>query len=156
MITFFRGQYAEAVLEIHSSEELGLINTGFLEDAYGTDGQISVRNMDTGIRYPLLMAEVSDGGPPHDYFRGYLPLASVPNGPYALDFRVQDPRGNVTIVGALETGGTADRYQSIEFAIAPGFGVSIKLPSLHMIRAPTLVVPTRAAHLYARAPRRSA
>lgn len=117
MLTFYRGTYSEAVIEIHSSEELGVLDTGYIESAHGLDGSISVRNVATGDRTDLLMAEINDGPPAHDFFRGYLNLTGLPNGQYALDFKVRDLFGNVTVVGQVDDPAGAAAHQDLDLWI---------------------------------------
>src|SRR4051812_42607906 len=103
MDTFYRATWHQFWFSLRSGEPLGLLDSSYLEDYSGQDGQITLRHLETGTGYPILLAEVppTEEPGPHEVFRGWLPLDALPDGPFQVQGRVRDPAGNATILGAV-------------------------------------------------------
>lgn len=134
MPNFYRGNYTQLWLTLRSDEILGLLDSDYLEDYNGVDGQISVVLPNNTIM-PVLMADVPAETPliPHDTFTGALELADLPNGHYTVRARVRDTLGNYTIIGAVANPIGNERIISLEFDIVAGFGIIISFGTLKLV-----------------------
>ena len=105
MSTVYRAQFSTLWITLQSNEQLGLLDSDYLEDYYGNDGQVTLHHIDSGIDYPVLMLHVSEETPeiPFDVFRGQTSLAILPNGDYEVRGRCRDLAGNYTILSAFES-----------------------------------------------------
>lgn len=124
MVIFYRQNYSQITLNIASNEELGVLDTGFVEDFNGVDGQLSLLHVATSTRYPVPVSAVPAVTPsiPNDQFRAILSLAGLPDGDYQLQGRVRDVIGNYTILGSFATPSGGERVLAVELRINPGFG----------------------------------
>lgn len=115
MSVFRRGLYSEISFTFTSLEPLGLLETAYLEDSSGVDGQVTLDGPG-GLRLPLLITGL-DGG--NANFRAFLPLAGLPDGAYMISGRAQDVAGNRATF-------------SLPFTLAPGFGSVLILPGARL------------------------
>ncbi len=99
MTTFYRGGFQELWLTLSSDEALGLLDTGYLQDWSGQDGSVSLLHLHTGQRFPVPMAPAPPDSAAN--FRGWVALEGLPSGSYAIQGRVRDLVGNITILGAF-------------------------------------------------------
>lgn len=114
---FYRGTYTQLTITITSNEVLGILDTDYVEDYYGVDGQITLYHPASGVRYPILMTAII----PETQFRGYFSLATAPLGRYEVQGRVRDKVGNYTVIGAFNSDPVWDAVQ-LELEIKDGFG----------------------------------
>ncbi len=123
MIVFYRSGLTELWISITSSEILGDLTGGYVEDYYGTVNQLTLFNTTTGIRTPVLMNEDTDITPgiPHDAFIGVVDLALLPNAVYRLEGRVKDTLGNFRILSEVETPLGTEQVTLYEILITDGF-----------------------------------
>lgn len=130
---FYRGQFSQLWLTLRSDEVLGMLDTDYIEDFNGVDGQISVL-MPDNTRMPVLMSEVLSDTPdvPHDSFTGAIELADVPNGHYQVQGRVRDLTGNYTVIGTVANPIGNERVIALEFDIVPGFGIIVSFGTLKL------------------------
>jgi hypothetical protein len=100
---FYRSSYSQIVIKLSSDETLGILDSGYLEDYGGNNGRVTLHHEPTGVKYPLLMAELPSETPAteHDVFEGRFLLTGKPNGRYWIQGRVRDIAGNYTILGAI-------------------------------------------------------
>ncbi len=128
---FNKLHYNEIWITLSSNEELGILDSDYLEDYFGADGQITLINESTLVRTPLLMNEITGGGPfPHDVFTGYVPSDDLPVGFYHVEARVRDVIGNYSIIGEVSDPIGGERiinlaFEVVEFASAAGVIVQI-------------------------------
>ncbi len=94
---FNRGDFTEVWFRLESNEALGILDTDYIEDYYGTDGQLTLVNTETLTEYPVLMSPSVDAVS-GDILIGYHSLNSLGNGEYVLKGRVRDVLGNYTIL----------------------------------------------------------
>lgn len=136
MITFYRGRYSDLVIGIRSSEELGIIDTGYIEDYYGSDGFVSAFHLLSGVRYTIPVSEVPGETPavPHDFFRGTIGLSNIPDGEYELQYRLKDIDGNWIMSGRVQTPNGLEKVVTLRFYIQSGF------TTLHVVPTSSLVV----------------
>jgi hypothetical protein len=116
---FLRQAYTELWITLTSNEVLGILDSDYLEDYYGTDGQITLHNLTTGERIPVLMTEVFTTTPeiPHDVFTGFIELAPLTNGEYQIEGRVKDVFNHHTIIGEVQNPFGSERIISLPLTI---------------------------------------
>ena len=97
---FYRSDHTTLFIQLDSDEPLGILDTDYVEDYNGVDGQLSVYNVTTTTRTAMVMVSqpAQTPGVDNDVFLGQLPLASLPNGDYEIQGRVRDLIGNHTIL----------------------------------------------------------
>lgn len=124
MFKFFRGTYAQMFIEIRSNEQLGVLDTGYVEDYNGVDGQLSLYHVESGVRYAIPMTSIVEETPdvPNDFFRGALDLSVLPNGIYRLQGRVRDVVGNYSVINAFADSSGSERIINLDLNILPGAG----------------------------------
>lgn len=103
MSILYRANFTTMTIRLQSNEELGILDSGYLEDYFGNDGQITLYHIDTDTSYPILMVEQPDETPeiPFDVFVGIRSLASLPDGDYEIRGRCRDVVGNYTIMNSI-------------------------------------------------------
>jgi hypothetical protein len=121
MPTFVRGFFTELWITLRSDETLGILDSDYLEDYFGVDGQISLLH-ESNVRYTIVMNEVAEEttNVPHDVFTGFLELDSIPNGHYIVQARVRDIANSYTILGEVENPLGTERIINLEFDVADG------------------------------------
>jgi hypothetical protein len=102
---FLRQNFSQLWITLSSNETLGLLDSDYLQDYFGVDGQITLYNTNTGIRYPVLMNELTSDTPdiPHDVFSGVVELDDISNGLYRIEGRVKDIVDHYTVLSEVET-----------------------------------------------------
>lgn len=101
---------------IDSDEELGLLDTAYIEDFYGVDGYLTLTHVDSGDEFSIVMANVEGGGPfPNDHFEGTRDATVMLLGLYEIRGRVVDLVGNYTILSAFQNPIGGEDVQSILF-----------------------------------------
>ncbi len=122
MIAFYRSSFTAMFLRLTSNEELGILDSDYLEDYFGNDGQISLYHVATDTRYPVVMTELPAETPAidHDVFQGMITLTSIPDGLYQLQCRVRDTGGNYRIIGAVQSPIGGEDVSTIELDIRSG------------------------------------
>jgi hypothetical protein len=122
MVAFFRANFSSIWLNIASNEALGVLDTDYLEDYNGVDGHISLVHLESGVFYDVVMTEVQAETPSvlHDYFRGALSLAGIPDGTYDVRCRVRDVVGNYSIIGAVASPIGTERVLSLRLTVRAG------------------------------------
>ena len=98
---FPRANYTNMLLTIKSSEELGVLDSSYVEDYDGLDGYMTLRRLSDSLRLSYPAVAVPDETPqiPNDVWRITVPLSTTINGFYELEGRVRDIIGNHTIFG---------------------------------------------------------
>ena len=126
MPTFVRGFFTELWITLRSDETLGILDSDYLEDYFGVDGQISLLH-DSNVRYTVVMNEVEEETTdiPHDVFTGFLELDSIPNGHYVVQARVRDIANSYTILGAVDSPLGTERIINLEFDVIDGYPSNI-------------------------------
>ena len=127
MPTFYRNAFSELWITLSSNEVLGVLDSDYIEDYFGVDGQITVRH-ESGTPYTVLMNAVPEDTPsiPNDVFTGFLDLPSVPDGLYTIQGRVRDVIGNYTILNEVETPFGGENVMTITFIISSDvFGTTL-------------------------------
>lgn len=117
MIIFYRGSYSQAVITVQSNEVLGDLDTSFVEDYYGNDGQLSFYSLSAGTRSPFLVNWIDDT---RTAFRGWLPLSIINDGVYELQGRVRDVVGNYTILSDYFDIAALGQKYTLAFEVAAG------------------------------------
>ena len=107
MIVFHRQNFTELWVTLQSNEVLGMLDSDYVEDYYGTDGQVTLYDTARDVRTPIPMTEVTgseDPTPtiPHDVFTGYIDLTTLSDGAYRIEGRVRDVVGYYTILSEVE------------------------------------------------------
>ena len=126
-MTFYRAAHTTLWLTIQSNESLGVLDSDYIEDYHGADGQLTLHHVATTTDYPVLMAPQPDQTPliPNDVFRGPVTLATLPDGDYELRGRVRDVTGNYTILSAFASPQGGEDVQAIVLTILPGNGYQL-------------------------------
>ena len=91
---FNRLNFTELWFTLESNEALGVLDTDYLEDYYGVDGQLTLVNDDTLNEYPVLMSPSNN----NTTLSGFIDITSLSNGDYTLKGRVCDVVGNYTVL----------------------------------------------------------
>lgn len=104
MQTFLRLNYSDLWITLSSNEALGILDSDYIEDYFGVQGQISLRNVTSGVRVPVLMNELTSETLEiaQDVFSGVVPLASLADGLYEIEGRVRDVVGNFLILTQVQ------------------------------------------------------
>ena len=123
MLTFYRGAFTQVEITISASESLGLLDSDYIEDYYGVDGQLTLRRSASAFEVAVLVFPDGLETPsiPNDVFRGLIPLASLADGTYSLLGRVRDTLGNSTILGSVQGGGIG-AVVNLDFRVLAGQG----------------------------------
>jgi hypothetical protein len=121
MPTFSRGQYTELGITLRSDETLGILDSSYVEDYFGVDGQISLLHT-SGIRYTVLMNPVPEETPAisNDVFVGFIDLSTIPNGTFTVQGRVRDIANSYTILNEVETPFGDERIINLTFDVIDG------------------------------------
>jgi hypothetical protein len=116
---FQRRNFTDLWFTITSNEILGILDSSYLEDYFGTDGQLTLFNTITLQRTPIIMNEVLEETPgiAHDVFTGVLDLTTLLNGAYKLEGRVRDIEGNYTILSEVQTPLGFERVMDFDITI---------------------------------------
>lgn len=122
MTVFYRQNFSQLWIKLQSNEALGVLDSDYLEDYFGVDGQVSLLHVPTGQRFAVLMVEVPQETPavPHDVFQGYRFLSALPDGEYQVQCRVRDVLGNYTVVGDVASPRGDERRIALSFEVRPG------------------------------------
>ncbi|NOZ68024.1 MAG: hypothetical protein GXP46_01945 [Deferribacteres bacterium] len=111
-------------LVIDSDEELGILDSSYIEDYYGIDGQLTLHHQDTAQEFDIVMAPVDGGGPyPNDHFEGTRDATVMPLGIYEVRGRVRDTVGNYTILTAFQNPNGNERVLELLFSLVESLGV---------------------------------
>jgi hypothetical protein len=107
MKIFHRQQFTRLWITLQSNEELGVLDSGFLEDYFGVNEQLTLHKMSDDTRTPILMNSVvglDDPTPmlPNDVFTGFVELSDLENGTYFIEGCVRDVVGNYTVLTASQ------------------------------------------------------
>ena len=124
MSTVYRGAFATLWITLQANEQLGVLDSAYLEDYYGNNGQVSLYHVASDTCYPLVMIELTQETPdiPHDVFIGQTSLAGLPDGAFEVRARVRDVVGNYSIISAVQTPIGGERLVAMGFSIATGAG----------------------------------
>ena len=131
MSIIYRSVFNTLWITLQSNETLGILDSDYVEDFFGNDGQVSLYHIAADTHYPLVMIEVPAETPeiPHDVFIGQTSLAGLPDGVYQVRGRVRDQVGNYSIISAFEIPLGGEKVVSLGFTIEPGSGVSYSMQS---------------------------
>jgi hypothetical protein len=129
MLTFSRQNYSELWIRIIANESLGILQTDRVEDYFGVDGQLTLHNVTTDSRTPILMAEDVTATPSiaHDVFEGMVDLTTTPDGLYTVEGRVKDSLGNYRILSSVQSPLGDEDITLFEITITPA-EVVVRLP----------------------------
>ena len=132
---FYRSDFTEIWIRIVSNETLGVLNSDYIQDYYGSDGYLTLKNKDTNERFPIAMSPVLVDTPSvsHDVFIGNFDLSSLPNGNYTVEGRVVDLAGNYTILGDFENPLGTEEVSQFNFKIANGDGFPINVGPISFV-----------------------
>ncbi|MEZ0137380.1 MAG: hypothetical protein AB9Q17_02395 [Candidatus Reddybacter sp.] len=124
MPTVYRGGKTTLWLTLQSSEELGILDTDYIEDYFGNDGQVSLYHISTTTHYAMTMIAQPGETPSvdNDVFKGSYLFSLLPDGDYEIRGRVRDVVGNHTILSAFQTPAGGEGVQALGLTIADGFG----------------------------------
>lgn len=126
---FNRSGYTELWITLSSNEVLGILDSGYLEDYDGTDGQVSLYHAATSTRLAVPMNELTEETPgiPHDVFSGFVTLAGLSDGLWAVQGRVRDVAGNYTILGAVANPLGGEQVIALEIEVTGGVSGLVRL-----------------------------
>lgn len=141
-VVFPRGSFTNMQLRIKSSEELGILDSGYVEDYDGVDGYVTLRRVSNDDRtsYPAIALPGETPGIDNDVFQITVPLSSVLNEQYVLEGRVRDLIGNYTIFGAVATPIGGEDVTALTIEIVDGFSVRYVYETEMFSIRPTLEV----------------
>ena len=141
-VVFPRGSFTNVQIVIRSNEELGILDSGYIEDYDGTDGYVTLRRVSDGSRtsYPAVALPGETPEIDNDVFQITVPLSSLQNEVYELEARVRDITGNYTIIGAVSTPLGGEDLSSLSIEIVDGFSVQYLFNVRYVSIRPTLEV----------------
>ncbi|MBL4781659.1 MAG: hypothetical protein JKX92_05400 [Porticoccaceae bacterium] len=138
MATIYRGGMTTLWLTLQSNETLGILDSAYIEDYFGNDGQVSLYHIASGTYYPVVMITQPAQTPTigNDVFIGSYLFSLLPDGVYQIRGRVRDISGNYTILSTLQTPTGGEGVQTLGLTIASGFA------TIYVINAGPLVIRT--------------
>ncbi|MCK5643218.1 MAG: hypothetical protein KAJ19_20585 [Gammaproteobacteria bacterium] len=141
-VVFPRGTFTNMLLTIKSSEELGILDSDYVEDYDGVDGFMTLKRLSDSQRvsYPTVAVPDETPGIPNDVWRITVPLASIDNGFYELEGRVRDIAGNYTIFGAVANPIGGEDITTLTLEVIDGFAVQYTYQTSSVTVRPTLEV----------------
>ena len=155
MVTFARGAYSTLHLRLSASEQLELLDSGYLEDYYGNDGFLTLVNLDTLQEQMIPVAALPSETPdvPNDVFELVLPLEFLPNGEFELRGRAVDVAGNATVITSFNSPQPGAAVQAFAFRLQDG---TLAVPrDLLLARPPRRVYSVRPYRISVATPRGS-
>ena len=117
-LDFSRRHYSQLVVSISANEPLADLGGGYIQDYYGTVSQVTLHDIQTDLRYEIL---ITDNNP--TYLEGYINLDIIPNGRYEFEGFLSDLVGNNTVIGDLQNPSLTGTDISVFLTIHPGLGV---------------------------------
>ena len=119
MIVFNRQNYTEIGFIVRSNKSLSILQTDYIEDYFGVDGQLTLRYMvnDTRIAIPMQEDVAITPAIPHDAFSGFIDLTTLPDGIYRVEGRVKDEFNHYTILSGFQTPLGTEEIQLFEVDI---------------------------------------
>ena len=141
-LVFPRGNYTNMLLTLKSSEELGVLDSHYVEDYDGVDGYMTLKRLSDSLRVSYPAVAVPDETPaiPNDVFRITVPLASTINGFYELEGRVRDLIGNYTIFGSVAVPIGGEDITTLTLEVVDGFAVQYTYQTSSVSVRPVLTV----------------
>jgi len=115
MATLDRTGLTNMVVELQSDEALGILDTSYVEDYNGVDGQVTIYHVADTTSWPIVMSLF-----PIDLLKGQIALAGLPDGNYEVRGRVQDVYGNYTIITSFAAPNGTEDVLIILFTIQSG------------------------------------
>jgi hypothetical protein len=142
MLTFHRASFTELWITIESDEPLSILDSAYVEDYFGVDGQLTIHNMDTDVRTSFLMAEDPLETPTiaNDVFTGFVDITTLPDGIYQIEGRVRDTLGNYRILSDFQTPNGNEDITLFEIEITP-LSVVVRIPKqadVFLVEKPSL------------------
>ena len=124
-VVFPRGNFTNMLLRIKSNEELGILDSDYIEDYFGTDGYLTLRRLSNNDRvsYPVTPLPAETPAIGNDVFQITVPLSSLLNEVYAVEGRVRDIVDNYTIIGAVQTPIGGEDLSALTVEIVDGFSI---------------------------------
>ena len=121
----YRSSFGTLWLTLSSNEALGVLDTDYLEDYFGADGQVTVHHVEGLTDYPVAMVGQADQTPetPNDVFMGQLALATIPNGNYEIRARCRDITGNYSILNSVDSPIGGEQIITPRFEVKDGAGL---------------------------------
>jgi hypothetical protein len=131
MLVFNRQSYSELWITIQAGESLSVLDSGYIEDYFGTDGQLTLRNMADDTRISFAMTEDVDETPfvSHDVFTGFVDLTVLPDGIYRVEGRVRDSLGNYRILSDFQNPSGTEDVTLFEIEITP-LSIVVRIPKV--------------------------
>src|ERR1051326_2911980 len=141
MLIFNRQQYSQLWITLRSDESLSVLDTGYMEDYFGVDGQLTLRSMEDDTRTPFMMNENTSITPsvPHDAFEGYVDLTGLPDGTYRVEGRVRDTLGHYRILSEVQSSLGTESISLFEILITPE-AIIVYAPKMASVSMPERVM----------------
>jgi hypothetical protein len=107
MEIFRRNSFSQIWVNLKSDEVLGVLDSSYIQDYFGNQGQITLYHPESGVRIPIAMNELigpDDPTPeiPHDVFTGFIDLSTIQDGTYRIEGLVRDTVGNYTVLSEIQ------------------------------------------------------
>jgi len=124
-ITFARANFTNMLLTIKSSEELGILDTDYVQDYDGNDGFFTLKRLSDNLRlsYPCIAVPNETPSIDNDVWRITVPLVGVVNQTYELEGRVRDIIGNHTIFGAVASPIGGEDLTTLTLQVVEGYAI---------------------------------
>jgi len=147
MTTVFRGTHSTLWIELWADEQLGLLDSGYIEDYDGVDGAVTLHHLQSATDFQVAMTSYPGETPGvnNDVFKGTIDLSALPDGQFEVRGRARDAVGNETVMGSIASGTPAGaRVLSLPLTLAAGAGTQIiAMPSHATFRTGFAVAAAR-------------
>lgn len=119
---FYRSDHTTLFIKLNSDEPLGVLDSDYIEDYNGADGQLTIVNMRTMAQTAVIMVPLplETPGIPNDVFEGQILLSTLTDDDYEIRGRVRDLVGNYTILTSFANPSGGERIIPFLFTITGG------------------------------------
>lgn len=115
MAIFDRASFNTLVVELQSDEVLAILDTDYVEDYNGVDGQVTIYHIANNTSWAVAMSLI-----PTNLLKGQIALAGLPDGNYDVRGRVRDAFGNYSILTSFLNPTGGEDIILISFTIMSG------------------------------------
>jgi hypothetical protein len=137
-VIFYKSTFTDLYITLSSNEVLGVLDSSYVEDYFGTDGYISLLHVSSGQRFSVALGHLPLVTPtiPFDVFRGSIAMSSLPAGEYQIQGRVRDVIGNYSILSAISSPLGIEQTQVLTFTLIDTLaqipGITINMSSRNL------------------------
>ena len=117
-MTVYCNKITYAKLMVTASEELAVLDTDYIENKAGVDGQLTFVHVDSGQTFSIIMGLVDNqDGISNNYFEGLRAVSDMPLGDYQICGRVVDKGRNYLILSDFDSPNGEEDIQEVLFEL---------------------------------------